>query len=81
VEISLGMSRKVEERDDFPGPGAYNPNKSVVQKRPETAKIGRGQRFYKVKTESSPTFYDSKLEHRTPKYSFSKKKRLDDRCQ
>ena len=49
--MSVGMSRKAEEKEDFPGPGAYNPNKSVTQKRPQTAKIGRSQRFYKINTE------------------------------
>lgn len=27
VEISLAMSRRAEEKDDIPGPGAYNPKK------------------------------------------------------
>jgi hypothetical protein len=44
------MSRKKEDKEDFPGPGAYNPNKEVTLKRPSTAKLGRGQRFYKIKT-------------------------------
>ena len=81
VELSLGMSRKVEEREDFPGPGAYNPDKSVVQKRPSTAKIGRSKRFYKINTEAatpSPSLYNSNStsQIRTPKYSFSRKKKL-----
>ena len=55
------MSQKVEVNEDFPGPGAYNPNKEVTKSRPQTAKIGKSQRFYKVKTESSPSFYDTKF--------------------
>ena len=31
VSISLGKSRKHDETDDIPGPGAYNPRPSVVQ--------------------------------------------------
>jgi hypothetical protein len=30
VSISLGKSRKHEESEDFPGPGAYNPVPSVI---------------------------------------------------
>ena len=78
------MSRKVEEKQDFPGPGAYNPDKTKIQKRPQTAKIGRGQRFYKMNTEAatpSPSFYNSNStsQLRTPKNSFSKKKKLDNK--
>ena len=50
VDISLGISRKREEKEDFPGPGAYNPNMRVILKRPSTAKLGKSQRFYKIKT-------------------------------
>lgn len=50
VELSLGLSRKIEEREDFPGPGAYNPKNESIQKRPMTAKIGTSKRFYKIKT-------------------------------
>lgn len=31
VSISLGKSRKHEENEDVPGPGAYNPRSSVIQ--------------------------------------------------
>ena len=55
------MSRKAEDRQDFPGPGTYTPNREVTNKRPQTAKIGKSKRFYKMKTEASPSFYDSKF--------------------
>ena len=76
VQISLGMSRKIEEKNENPGPGSYNPNTSQILKRPQTAKIGKSQRFYKIKTEASDNFYDSKMKNETPKYSFTRKKKL-----
>ena len=79
VEISLAMSRRAEEKDDIPGPGAYNPKKQNVQKRPKSAKIGTSKRFYTIKTQCSPSFYDSRKESKAPQYSFTKKKRLNDK--
>ncbi len=38
------MSRKNDLQEDFPGPGAYQPNKNVVKNRPQSAKIGTSQR-------------------------------------
>ena len=38
------MSRKNDLREDFPGPGAYEPNKNVVKSRPQSAKIGKSVR-------------------------------------
>ena len=62
VEISLGKSRKIEEPDEVPGPGAYSPKKELVQKRPQTAKMGTSKRFYKpLLTESSAHFYNSSM--------------------
>lgn len=79
VEITLGVSRKAEERESSPGPAAYNNDKTNVQNRPQTAKIGKSQRFYKMKTESSSQFYESTIP-KTPKYSFSRNKKLNDKC-
>ena len=72
------MSRRVEERDEIPGPGSYNPNKSMVLKRPQSAQMGTGKRFYRLNTESCGSFYDSKMSG-GPKYTFTKKKKLNDK--
>jgi hypothetical protein len=45
ISVSLGKSRKHEEGEDFPGPGAYDPHMERVQRRPASAKIGKSMRF------------------------------------
>ena len=40
-KFSLGGSRQNQIKEDFPGPGAYQPDKNVVKSRPQSAKIGR----------------------------------------
>ena len=76
VELSLGKSRKIDQPNNVPGPGAYNPKKEKVQKRPQTAKIGNSKRFFKINTESSPQFYETKVSPKTPDYSFTRDKKL-----
>lgn len=43
-KFSLGMSRKNDLKEDFPGPGAYDANKNVIKSRPQSAKIGKSAR-------------------------------------
>lgn len=40
------MSRKNDIIEDFPGPGAYCPDKNVVKTRPKSAKIGKSKRGF-----------------------------------
>ena len=75
----MGKSSKIEEPDGVPGPGAYNPKKEAIQKRPKSAKIGTSQRFNTILTESSPNFYEITKNSRTPKYSFSRDRKLESR--
>ena len=76
VELSLGKSEKKEEVENVPGPGAYNPNKDVIQRRPKTAKIGTSKRFFKIHTESTQNIYNPKPPSRAPQFSFTRNRKL-----
>jgi hypothetical protein len=43
------MSRKEDAKEDFPGPGSYQPNKNIIKSRPQSAKIGKSLRCNEIK--------------------------------